>query len=280
MHTSHKLLPLLLITTALMAAGCNKSDEKEGDAGADSVAEAQADGEMPADADEAPKKPTVDYWKPLATYVAGKYDTSCSRIGSPADAQAVSITVGTDGQYKAAEFSGNIAKSPMVILYHRFATDGSVIATIAAPGENAMFTAGTKEDGKGRSISVGTDGANTLSCDDSAAMPLAAKPLHVVYGSFLNKSFKIECVNPGLMGTSPVEISIADGVLTFGSNKYPLAQMTEKVQINDGFSSLGYTVSRSVDESVDLLLDGDGKLTVAMEVNKAKGAGRMCSSDK
>lgn len=278
MRTSPKLLPLLLISTALLAAGCSKTDEKEG-AAADSAAEAQADNQMVADVDEAPKAATVDYWKPLAPYVAGNYETSCSKVSSPAEEQPVTITVGTDGLYKAGEYGGNIAKSGMVILFHRFAADGSVIASISAPGEDSTFTAGTKEDGKGRLISVGTDGANMLMCDDSAAMPLVAKPLHVVFGSVLNKSFKTECVNPGLLGTSPIEISIKDGMLAFGSNTYPLAKMTEKVQVTDGFSALSYTASRGEDESVDLIFDGDGKLTAAIEVNKAKG-GRMCSTDK
>lgn len=279
MRTSHSLLSLLLITASLLSTGCSKSaEEKAATAAANSAAEERDAEAEAAPANETPT-PKIDFWKPMASYIAGDYSSSCMNVGKDKEARPMTLKIGADGQYEGAGYSGNLAKGDMVIINRSYDKDGAVRFMFSAGVQNRMFSLMTNETSKGRAFSVTADETSMLSCQDASGIPMSEKPLHVVLGPLLTIApMKVNCVGSGQLTPVAVEFSLKDGVLSFGDAKYPLSEMNESVIIKDGMSSLVYTATRTETESAAVGLDGAGKVTTVIHSVKDKGM-TMCSTE-
>lgn len=275
MRAPHKLLPLLLITTALLATACRKP--------ATAMEAAGESGAVETDASAAPEAPQVklDYWKPLAAYLAGDYSATCMEVAKGPERHPYTIKVGADGQYQGGQFSGDIRKSDNLIINRSHEKDGSIRVMLTASSDKRMFTLMSGDRGKGRVLNLSRNEGEMLACDETpAVLGLSEKPLHVVFGAMLNKApMTLTCVSNDHLTGTPVRISLADGIFTVGDRKYPLAQMDEVVMFKEGLAELTYTAALGEEASVAMALDASGKVITVIQNLKDKGVA-MCSSQK
>lgn len=254
----YQTLRLLLIAASLALAGCTNVEEP---------AEARAENSVP-EGDQAtevqePELPKVDYWKPLAGDLAGDYSTQCMRMtaGDPERFKAT-VTLAADGGYKFNEHVGSLLTGSMMAINRSREDDGSVRLVFTGGEDGTGFSLATGVAGKGSMVSLVKRGGDTNACEPGKqAIGLAAKPLHVVYASFLTlPSQKIGCILPGDITKTAVNLALKNGVLKIGKYTYELAKADEMVMLDKG--TLMYTATINENHMASVALDEFGKIAV------------------
>lgn len=276
MSKLYKTGPLLLIAAALLLGGCKKVEEPS---------EAQVENSIPEGDDavepEAPALPKVDYWKPLAGYLAGDYSGQCMRITGTATARSkANIKLAADGAYTFNDHAGNLLKSSIATINRSRAEDGTMRVIFSSGEDDTAFSLTTGEAGKGSVVNFGKKDGDTFVCEPGTQpIALADKPLHVVFASFLEQSSqKIGCILSGDLTKTAVDLELKGGVLKVGKYTYELAKMNEMMTLQDGFSDMNYIATMGNDDMVSVSLDEFGK--VAMVTRKTNEESMMMCSHK
>lgn len=271
MTLHHKLLPLLLITSTLLISGCKKVE---------TAPEAQVENSVPEgdeSTDEAPEPPTADYWRPMASYLAGSYTGNCKRTVDGAKGEPATMLIDADGKYTFKEFSGDIRTSSQALFNRKRNADGTASLNLSVMWEDGLLGLMTDEKGDGYNITFAKslkkeemDLGNTFGCDPSkGTLPMAGKPLHTIFANVMETApGKLLCVLPGSFMPIGVPYKFKDGVFNVGSHKFDVTKMNEMVNIGESFGQLLYTATVEGDESVSLGLDNYGKVMMVMTTGK------------
>lgn len=182
MSKLYKTGPLFLIAAALLLGGCKKTEQSSEAVVESSVLEGD-DAVEP----EVPALPKVDYWKPLAGYLARDFSGQCMRISGTATARyKANITLAADGAYTFHEHAGNLLKSSMATINRSRAQDGTMRVIFSGGEDDTAFSLAMCEAGKGSVVNFGIQDGHTFTCEPATQpIALADKPLHVVFASFL-----------------------------------------------------------------------------------------------
>jgi hypothetical protein len=264
-----RLLPLLLITSTLLIGGCKKVEP---------AADAPVENSVPEGDEvtaEAPELPKADYWKPLASHLAGSYTGNCRRTAEGAKNEASTLLIGADGKYTFKEYAGDLHASSQSLFFRKHNADGSVSLNFSATWEDGLL--GLMTDDKGgyninfaKSQKQEIDLKSTFGCDPTkGTLPMAAKPLHTIFASVMETGAgKLQCVLPGSMMPASVAYNFKNGVLNVGSLKFDISKMDETVNISENFSQLLYTAMVEGEGSVSLGFDQYGKIMMVMATGK------------
>lgn len=277
MTRPHHLISLLLLTSAMLAAGCSDKTGHAPDEAPPENSVAQDD-ESSAPADE-PQLPRVDYWAPLAPYVKGDYSGKCMQVADGPAKKDTSVTVAADGAYRVDQHSADMRKSDMLSINRSRDQDGSMGLMFGASAGDTSFSLVAGPKGQGRTMNFIKGPGSILSCEaPRETLALLAKPLHVLFASELAKPSRIGCIEPGSLTRTMMDYAFKDGVLSIGKFKHALADMDETVMMKDGLNSLHYTATSKDKGNISVLLDEFGMLEVLMR-NVGSESMMMCSKD-
>ena len=271
MPMQYKLLPLLLFTSALLVGGCKR---------AKIVANSPVENwpvESDASTKEAPKLLKADYWKPMASYVAGSYTGRCKRTAGRAKVEPATMLIGADGTYTFKEFSGDLHSTSMAMLSRKHKTEGSSHLNFSALWEDGLLGLSTDMNGDGYKIDFAKfpkkevmDVSNTFGCDPSkGTLPIAGKALHIIFASVMEAAQgKLSCVAPGSTRAILASYKFKDGVFNVASHVFDITKMDEIVSIGESFTQFLYTATLKGNESITLGLDQYGQVMGVMTTGK------------
>lgn len=273
-----KLLPLLLITSSLILGGCGKTVNEDADGTIeDSVTAADESAEP-----EAPQLPKTDYWKPVASQLAGSYSGACHRLpmAEGQKREDATLTIGVDGKYTFKEYSGDLRATPIVMFLRKHDVKGGAGLVFHAASEEAQFGLKTGEN-PGEHIIDFVKGTDAIfACEPSkGTIPMAGKPLYSVFSGVLEAApRKITCMGTGVTGMPELTYAFKDGVIRIGDLKYELANMDESVSISDTFGGLNYTATEEAGRAVSVGLNEHGNV-VALITHGKDGPTLSCIKD-
>ncbi len=273
MTMQYKLLPLLLIASTLLMGGCKKAETAPDAPVENSVAE----GDESTEAQNEPELPKADYWKPLASHLAGSYSGNCKATSADAKREPATIVIASDAKYTFKEFSGDLRTSTQALFTRKRNADGSASLNTSFMWDDGLLGLMSNEKGDGYSINFAKtlkkeefDLGNTFACDPSTgALAIAGKPLYTIFASVMETApGKLLCALPGSMLPTSVPYKFKDGVFEVGAHKFDVTKMDEHVNIGEGFEQFLYTAMAEGDQSVSLGLDEHGKVMMMAVMGK------------
>ena len=270
------LLPFL-ISSSLLIAGCAKKAEESPAAQVENSVPESDNSTEPNE----PALPAVDYWKPLASHLAGNYSANCMLVSAGPKRSPVAVTIAPDGKYKFGDHVGDLRTSELVMFNRSHEDDGSIKLMFTSAAEKSGFSLMTGEKGQGYIANYIAGESDVTGCDPApASFAMASKPMYIVLASVLDMSArKINCTTLASLTRSPVNYEFKNGVITLGDRKYDLSRMNELVNISEKLTRLTYNASLKDNGGIVIGLDEHGQLMMVMEAGKDNGPMRSCSKE-
>lgn len=262
LFTPHKPLPLLLIGATLLLGGCSKDNAESRAAEAQKAAAAVM-------APALPPLPKIDYWKPVASHLAGRYNSDCKRTPDAAPSP-LTLAIGTDGRAIIDGRTIDLIDSETTVLTHSPVIDADDALEMNSTDSKGTLALRSGDQGQGSRVSVKHNGRQLECAQSPDTIGLTNQSLHTLYAHVLGlPRNKLTCVDfaPNI-GSGDLRYAYKDGVLQLNDTVYELAKFEETVTLHDGFSSFTYSILGDDGGKMALTLDSAGQI---LEINSSVG---------